>query len=91
MIRIKNTSDTLQVIPGKNGAMDLPVGGEDRFNVAADNPHVDAKVRAGLIAIVPDEAEAASAPEADKPEGRRSGGKGSAEAKPDAGSSTPAA
>ena len=52
-IRLTNTSDSLQVIPGKNGSKDLPVGGTDSFNITADNPHVAAKIAAGLIALAP--------------------------------------
>lgn len=56
MIRLTNTSDTHQVIPSEGGSKDLAVGATDSFDVSADNPHVQAKLRAGLIALAEGEA-----------------------------------
>ena len=66
-IRLTNTSDTNQVVPSKGGAKDLAVGGTDSFDVSADNPHVQAKLRAGLIALAVDEAAEAIPTEPEKP------------------------
>lgn len=51
MIRLTNTSDTNQVIQAKGGAKDLAVGATDSFDVSGNNPHVQAKLRAGLIVL----------------------------------------
>ena len=67
MIRLTNTSDTHQVIPSKGGSKDLAVGAADSFDVSADNPHVQAKLRAGLIALAQDEAAEAIPAEPEKP------------------------
>lgn len=69
MIRLTNMSDTNQVIQNKGGARDLAVGATDSFDVSKDNPHVQAKLRAGLIALAESETDGGEAiqPEAEKP------------------------
>ncbi|WP_019998770.1 hypothetical protein [Aureimonas ureilytica] len=67
MTRLTNTSDTHQVIPTKGGSKDLAIGETDDFDVSADNPHVQAKLRAGLIALAEDDAAEAIPAEPEKP------------------------
>lgn len=81
MISIANMSGTLQVIPGRDGSKDLPAGATDSFEVAADNPHVQAKVRAGLIRIVEAEAEAVPAAATPEPQGEKAAANGDASAR----------
>ncbi len=89
MTRLTNTSDTNQVIPSKGGARDLAVGATDSFDVSEDNPHVQAKLRAGLIVLAESATDGGEAiepvvghPETAPPEAEKPAAAGEASARP---------